>query len=339
MHKLTIRILLLTAALCVVLAAEERVMVGDDIFVGPAESLDNVVCIGCSIRVEGTVREAVAIGGNVYVDGGTVRSDLVAIAGSVELQGEADSDVVAVLGSVDLDGTVNGDVVSVLGRIEMRDGATINGSAVGVLSAVERGSDTTITGDLVETVDLKPIAISGAVIFLVLFLIFALALWPFVTFVCFAILGQQRADTLATTVAQRAGMCFLIGFGVWIGSLVLSVFVPFVFFWLPGLETIYTIAFLVVAAVGYTGVSLWVGRGLVKGGTGMGATILGSILITVIQLIPVIGWFIAWPIFGFLALGAAVVSGFGTSIDWLLPRSETESIARPRHEPVSQPPA
>ena len=174
---------------------------------------------------------------------------------------------------------------------------------------------------------------------LVLFLAGALALWPFISFVCFAIMGPRRADTLAATVSRRAGMCFLIGVGVAIASVVLAVLVPFVFFWLPGLETAYSIAFFVVAAVGYTGVSLWVGRGLVKGGSGMGATILGAVLITLIQLIPVIGWFIAWPIFAFLALGAAVLSGFGTSVDWLLPRSETEPIGRPRRETLPEAPA
>ncbi len=339
MPKLATRIALLTALLLPGLAHAERVMVGDDIFIGPNESLDQAVCIGCSIHVEGTVGEAVAIGGTITVRNGTILSEAVAIGGSIDIDGEANGDVVAVLGSVDLDGTVNGDVVSVLGGIRMHDGATINGDAVGALSGVERGAGTTVTGDTVETGNLRPLAISGVVIFLVLFLVCGLALWPLVSFVSFAVMGQQRAETLAATVAQRAGMCFLIGFGVWIASIVLSIFVPFVFFWLPGLHTAYTIAFLVVAAVGYTGVSLWVGRSLVKGGTGMGATILGAILITLIQLIPVIGWFIAWPIFAFMALGAAVLSGFGTSVDWLLPRSETEPIARPRQEPVSYPPA
>ncbi len=331
-----IRMLVMTAVLSAGLSAAERVMVGDDIFIGPDEHLDEVVCVGCSIRIEGSAGEAVAIGGNIYVNGGSVRSDMVAIAGSIHVEGEVDGDMVAVLGSVDIDGTAGGDVVAVLGPIKLRDGASIGGDAVSVLSAIERGSSTSISGDIVETVNLRPLAISGAVIFLVLFLVFGLALWPFVSFVSFAIMGQTRAETLASTVSQRAGMCFLIGVGFWFAAIVLGVFVPFVFFWLPGLETAYTMAFFVVAAVGYTGVSLWVGRGLIKGGTGMGATILGAILITVIQLIPLIGWFIAWPIFGFLSIGAAVLSGFGTSVDWLLPRSETEMIARPPHEPISQ---
>jgi hypothetical protein len=62
----------------------------------------------------------------------------------------------------------------------------------------------------------------------------------------------------------------------------------------------------------------------------MGATgVLGAILVTIFQFIPIIGWFIATPFFGFLALGAAVLSGFGTSVDWMMQRSEAEPVPRP----------
>jgi len=61
----------------------------------------------------------------------------------------------------------------------------------------------------------------------------------------------------------------------------------------------------------------------------MAPAVLGAGLIGLIQLIPLLGWFIAWPIFGFLALGAAALSGFGTSVDWMLRRSEAEPVPRP----------
>ena len=54
-----------------------------------------------------------------------------------------------------------------------------------------------------------------------------------------------------------------------------------------------------------------------------------ELIVTLVQFIPVIGWFIATPIFGFLALGAAILSGFGTSVDWMLQRSEIDPVPRP----------
>ncbi|MEZ5395632.1 MAG: hypothetical protein R2724_22845 [Bryobacterales bacterium] len=84
-----------------------------------------------------------------------------------------------------------------------------------------------------------------------------------------------------------------------------------------------------LAAIGYTGVSFWVGGAFVKSRSIAATGVVGAILITIIQFIPVIGWFIATPVFGFLALGAAVLSGFGTSPDWMIQRSEVDPIPRP----------
>lgn len=334
MLKLLSRVALLFAVLGVALGAQERVMVGDDIFVGADEELDQVVCIGCAVHVAGRVDDVVAIGGRVTVAEGAVVRDVVTVAGGLEMRGEARGDAVAVMGRSDIYGPVHGDAVAVMGGLHLETGASVDGDAVAVMGGLERAPGVSIGGDATQVGprlgSWAGVAASGLVAVIVIALVLALAIWPVVSFICFAIMGPQRVGIVASTVNERAGMCFLVGLGSWIASIVLSIMIPILFFWIPGgLESVITLAFFVTAAVGYTGVGFWVGRGMIKGGSGVGATILGSILITFIQAIPVIGWFIAFPVFGWLSLGAAILSGFGTSADWLFPRTTRDVIARP----------
>ncbi len=328
------RVGLLLVALSFSLGAQERVMVGDDIFVGADEELDQVVCVGCSIHIEGRVDDAVAIGGSITVAEGGIVRDVVTIAGGLEMRGEAEGDAVAVLSSSDIRGRVDGDAVAVMGRLRLLDGASVDGDAVAVMGGLERAPGVSVGGNATEVGPAlgswAGAAASGLVAVIAIGLLLALAIWPIVSFICFSIMGPRRVGIISATVNERAGMCFLVGLGSWVASIVLSMMIPILFFWIPGgVESVITLAFFVTAAVGYTGVGFWVGRGMIRGGSGVGATILGSILITFIQAIPVIGWFIAFPVFGWLSLGAAILSGFGTSADWLLPRTTRDVIARP----------
>lgn len=303
-------------------------MVGDDIYVGPDEEIDEAVCILCSIRVDGKVREAVAILGTVRIDG-EVERDAVSILGGAEINGTVGGEVVAILGEADVSGTVGRNLVSVMGGVTLRDGAVVDGDTVNVMGGFSRGSDVEIGGDIENAAEnFKPVALVFIVGSLVLFVVASLAFGPILAALTLAVAGERRIEVVRDTLNQRLGMSFLLGVGVFFGSFVLSIALQIVLFWAPFQIPVGLVLF-VVAAVGYAGLGLWVGRGLVRSGGAMGAVVLGSVLIAFVQLIPVIGWFLLWPIFGSLALGAAVLSGFGTSVDWLLPRSETEPIARP----------
>ena len=314
----------LTVLTAAALTAQERVMVGDDIYVGPNEEIEKAVCVGCSIRIDGKVREAVAIGGSIQI-AGEVEREAVAIGGSIDVDGKVGREAVAIAGWLEINGEVEHEAVSILGGIRLGPGARIGRDAVVVLGPLEGLNQGTVGGDVHQGGSFKPVAISGIVIIVVLLAIFALAIWPLVTLATISILGPRRVSVLHETIGRRAGMCLLLGFGTWFAS----IFLPLALFWLPPAEFIVFVAFMVVAAVGYAGVSYWVGRGLVKSRSIAATGVLGAILVTIIQFIPVIGWFIATPVFGFLALGAAVLSGFGTSVDWMLQRSEVEPVPRP----------
>ena len=322
--RIPLRLPLLIALSAVALAAQDRVMIGDNIYVGPDEEIGDAVCIGCSIQIDGKVRDAVAVGGSIRVNG-EADGDVVAVGGGVQVPGKVGQDLVAVGGGLDISGEVEHDAVSVLGGIRLDPTGRIGNDAVSVLGRIEGIGHGNIGGNVHQSGNFKPVALSGILIIVILLVIIAVALWPVVTLITISALGPRRVAVLRETVSQRAGMCLLLGFGTWVASM----FLPMVLFWLPPADFIIGLAFLVVAAIGYAGVSYWVGRAFVKSRS-MGATgVLGAILVTIFQFIPVIGWFIATPFFGFLALGAAVLSGFGTSVDWMMQRSEVEPVPRP----------
>jgi hypothetical protein len=90
----------------------DRVQVGRSIVVGEGETAGSLVCIGCSIRMQGTSEDVVAIGGSVAIEG-RVQGDIVAIGGAVRLGENASAD---------------GDVVSLGGKLRRDPRATIKGS-------------------------------------------------------------------------------------------------------------------------------------------------------------------------------------------------------------------
>lgn len=269
----------------------DRVMLGEDLFVAEGEEVVDVVCIGCSIRVDGRVL-----------------GDAVAIAGSLDIRGRVRGDAVAVMGSVELHpkAAVDGDVVAVMGRATIPDDADVG-------------------GDIVSGGDFAPIALSGLLVALLLSLVAALLVQPLLVLICFLILGPERLQVLADTARQRAGLSFLFGAGLVIGSFMLTVLLSVIPLAVPGLQFPLGLAMFIILVVGYAGISYWVGRSLVGGSGPLAAALLGAVLVTILQLIPIVGW-VAFMIFSMMALGSAVLSGFGTSVDWLTQRTKTHPV-------------
>jgi hypothetical protein len=92
-------------------AGEDRFQVGRNIIVQENESAGDLVCIGCSIRIDGTAQDVVAIGGTVLVNG-TVKGDLAAVGGGVTLGESA---------------TVDGDLATVGGRLIRHPDSIVKG--------------------------------------------------------------------------------------------------------------------------------------------------------------------------------------------------------------------
>jgi hypothetical protein len=249
-------------------ADSDRVMVGEDIYVAEGEDLNDAVCIGCSIRVDGKVRDAVAIGG------------------SIEVTGEV-HDAVSIGGGLDVRGKVSGDAVVIFGSTRVREGGRIRGDAVSILGSVRTADSGSVGGDIVSSESWAPIALSGVVIGLIVFLVFGIVIQPLLVLLCFTLLGERRIAILAETARRRSGMSFLIGIALCIGSFILSIaaaMTPIISLQIP-----FGLILFCVLVVGYAGVSYWVGRGMLPRSGALGAAILGAVLVTIIQLIPIVG--------------------------------------------------
>jgi hypothetical protein len=331
----TVRIFGLTALLAALalplarpLAAKggERVMVGEDIFVASDEVLGEVVCIGCSIRVEGRTEEVVAIGGNIEVAGET--REVVAIGGNIEVTGRTRREVVAIGGDVDVSGSVGRELVSVFGNVNLREGAEVRQDVVSVGGRI-RGADRAHIGGNVKSVQaFLPVLRFGFLLMLVIFLVAGLVVQPLLAVLGHAILGERRVWVLAETTRSRAGLCFALGMGLVVGWFMLSVIGALTPLVGPLLSLPVWLIFFVLLVVGYTGISYWVGRSMASSSGAMAATLLGAVLVTILQLIPIVGW-LAFFAFSLMALGSALLSGFGTATDWLIKRGDLDPFVRP----------
>lgn len=280
-------------------SGQDRVSVRDDITIERGETVADVVCIGCSIRVDGVVT-----------------GDAVTIGGRITVAGRVAGDLAAVGGLIDLTGVVDGDVVAVAGGVKLGPAAAIGGDAVSVFGSVEGVRDGRVGGQVTTVRSIVPIVASGFVFVMVICLIAALIFQPLTTLLCAAVLGPRRLDVLARTAASRGLISFLVGIGLVFASFLFSVFGVFIPFWVPGIHFPFGLILFVLLIVGYAGISYWVGRGMLPRVNPVLAAFLGAVLVTILQMIPVVGWIMGF-IFSMMALGIPVASGFGTAVDWM----------------------
>jgi len=107
-------LMLLAPAALVANDGGDRVQFFQSITVDPDDHVGDVVCIFCSIRMAGSCGDAVAIFGNIVVDG-TVAGDAVSVGGGIKL-GE--------------DASVGGDTVAIGQGVYRHPNSTVKGQVV-----------------------------------------------------------------------------------------------------------------------------------------------------------------------------------------------------------------
>ena len=125
----------------------DRVQVGRDLVVQPAEKVGSAVCVACSIYVRGQVA-----------------GDAVSVAGRIVLEQGAQ---------------VAGDVTGVLGDVRLQSGTQVAGDVVVVAGMVRRDSQSQVAGDVTALggsgwmllVLLFPILFLGGVVALIIWLV------------------------------------------------------------------------------------------------------------------------------------------------------------------------
>jgi hypothetical protein len=113
-------ITMLVAAPTLAQRSHDRTQFGHDIFVGAGETVAEVTCFACSVRVRGHVDgDVTTFGGSIVVErDGFVGGDTTSFAGDVRLDGGASVKAVTVFGGRarrDSQASVNGDITTFAG--------------------------------------------------------------------------------------------------------------------------------------------------------------------------------------------------------------------------------
>ena len=257
-----------------------------------------------------TAAAVVVIGGNAVVRG-KVSDAVVAVGGNVTIGGEVGDAAVAVMGSVTLEtnAIVHGDAVSVGGAVNVAEGAVLKGEKVGVdFSAIGLPKIEPLRKWFVHCVlKLRPLApqvgwvwaVAG-IVFL-LYLLVAVAL-PRPVERCVSELTRRPATTFFMGLLAKLllPVVLLILAATGIGLIV----VPFVLAALFFGAIIGKVAFLE-----YLGYGVQKAFGVTDGAKAIIALVIGSVILVLLYLVPVLGLLTYW-VTGMWGLGAAVTAAF-----------------------------
>ena len=305
-------------------ADQDRFMIGESIHVGPEETLDRVTCVACSIRVDGEVNKAAVVVLGSLENHGTIEGDAFVVLGSLESEGPVNGDSVVVVGDMKLGNGIHGDAVAVLGDIEVADpGVKIDGDVVTILGRLTGVTADTVGGHIehIGGDRVGRIVVSGAIAALLLLVFGILAVVLPLNGLAFLILGSKRVETIASTLSGNCPVCFLVGlatcFALGVVGMIVAMLLP--------VSLPIVLLFLIVSVVGFCGMTFGIGRNLFAGLKPLPATLLAGALVVAVQLIPVVGWLVMVVLWN-VAIGAAVLSGFGTDTNWLTARAGERSM-------------
>jgi len=273
--------------------AEGRLRFGGSIIVQPGETIGDATCFFCSIRVLGNVEgDAVSIGGGIEVEG-NLAGDAVAAGGGIRVGARAN---------------VAGDVVAIGGGIERDTGANIAGDVVAQRYSYFPGQRQLLLPGLLVLIGFD--LLLGAVSYL--------------------ILRRRRVENLAATIRARRGLTVLAGVGVFVVfSVLFSIFDLRIMRRVESpADTVLSIIAVVIFAAGYAGVCTWVGNSVVPGRHPLVAVLLGAAIVTLLLLIPIVG-FLAFVLIALFALGSTALSRFGSTRFGVLPHPIAPSSISP----------
>ncbi len=271
--------------------------------------------------------QGLVIGDSYRLESGkTLNNDLTVIGGNATLMQDStvNGDVAVIGGNVTIDGKVNGDVSAIGGFVSLTDHANITGSVSTLGGTVDRSSQAVVEGKTptrtnqpgpVTTFKSPAMQVSVDPITGPLIAIFqALALAALAVVVnLFAPMPMERASHTALTAPAAAG-------GVGCLTILVLLIMAITIILLP----VSLLGFLVLGIAvlfGWLALGLLLGRQLavwlnqpwsdpINAGAG---TLVLSLLVSLMNIIPCIGW-TGSALVGLVALGAVVLSRFGTQI-------------------------
>ena len=233
MKNAVLMILLVLPLLVVQLRADtdksnDVVHIGKSISVAPNETVGDAVCVGCSIR----------------------------------MNGRATGDLVAVGGGIQVEGNVQGDVVAVAGHLRLGSNAFVHGDAVAVGGTLQRDPGSRVNGTVTNPRTPMMAGVGGMAMLLLVPFLGALAAGIVLSILCWLILGQARIETIVATLRAQTALALLAGLGVIVGFVVLVIALHWTGPASPFIIGVLCLLLFLLAVVGYTGVSAWIGEGV-----------------------------------------------------------------------------
>ena len=287
------------------------VLMGQNAELKAGETADAVVVIGGSAKIHGKVRNAVVvIGGTLEVDG-EVGDAVVAVLGNVRLGKGAlvHRNAVAVLGGVAVapGAVVEHDAVSVGGKLDIAEGAVVHGQRVNVRSPIAWPSLEWLRKWFRYCVlELRPLAPQVGWVWII-------AAVFFVVYLLVAAVFPRPVQVCVDELTRRPATTFCLG-------LLTKLLVPVVLLLLAATGIGLIVAPFLIAAVcfgaviGKVAILEWLGLriGGRRGGVlqkPLVAFLIGSILLTLLYMVPILG-LTAYAITSVWGLGCAVTAGF-----------------------------
>lgn len=268
-------------------------------------------------------------------------------------RGQTVVEATAIQGDVVVRGHVTGDATAVLGNVYVKPGGKVDGDATAVGGKVIRTGDGNIAGD-VTSLDLGipglrwwglpegwwttahglggwwmyAIYVGTVVLFAAIIAAIVIALFP------------QRMLTIAECSFGKPGLSLLYGIG---GVLLVIPTAVLLLITCIGIPLIAVEAVLILFAIvaGIVGVKLALGRKLGLGaaqttGSLVLAGVVGSTIVTLLHVVPLVGGIIAWTLI-ILGAGAVMMTGFGARPDWFASRfDKTSRSTAPEAVPAAQ---
>ena len=244
-----------------------------DIIIGPNATANVVQCFGC----------------NVYVRG-HVTSDILTGGGSIYISGLVDGNALAVGGHIDSrsGGELRGHAMAIGGYVTQTGGGKIDRESISASYAIVPGQ-------------YRPTALGVALLMVTNLVCIAIA--------CM-LLREKRINNTAWTIWNRTNMVMATG--------IVTLFIAWGFESLgPHLgraevpaNTLLIVILGVVGAAGGTGLGRLVGGVAFPGLKAVPGTLAGTLALSMLEVVSLLGFFV-FVIGLLLALGAAIVSGFG----------------------------
>lgn len=282
------------------------------------------------------------IAGRVYLEPDSrLEGNLAVVGGEVHIGGLVNGNVVVFGGTVDLDeaAIISGDVV-VFGRIRRHPGATVRGSVIeGLRGAKAMNGWPTIVTEPVAPPRTSRADAGGALLSLARTLITITAVLLICVLV--AVLLPENEDNVSQVLMGSALLSLAVGLLTIMLVVVLVPLLTIICIGIP-IALIIVLAFVAATMMGWAALGRTVGARLFavlhKGPeTPVATTAAGTLLITLVSLVPCVGWAFAGLLLAW-CVGAVVLSRLGTVSEpfWPAPTSSAGRSSSVSPESVSQ---